>query len=214
MSGQLRAPAVFVVDDDEAVRNSMRLLLRSLGLAVVTYGSAAEFLAEYAPGQPGCAVLDVRMPGMSGLELQDELNRRGAIIPVIFVTGHGDVPMAVETMRHGAFDFLQKPFRDHELTDRIKRALAADRENRLRLNELTRIRARLAALTPREQQVLRLVMSGKPNKVIAGELGLSQRTVEIHRAHLMEKMGVSSLAQLVRMTMVAESGQQTGLSDD
>lgn len=203
MTAHPRAPTVFVVDDDEAVRDSLRLLLKSLGLPVVTHGSAAEFLADYDPEQPGCAVLDVRMPEMSGLELQDELNRRGAVIPVIFITGHGDVPMAVETMRRGAFDFLQKPFRDHELIERIQKALAGDCENRLRLGEQDRIRARLAALTPREQQVLQLVTSGKPNKVMADALGVSQRTIEIHRAHLMEKMGASSLAQLVRMAMIA-----------
>jgi FixJ family two-component response regulator len=146
---------------------------------------------------------------MSGLELQDELNRRGAIIPVIFVTGHGDVPMAVEAMRHGATDFLQKPFGDQEFTDRIQRALALDQRNRATLGQKDQIRARLAALTRRELQVLRLVTLGKANKVIAGELGVSQRTVEIHRAHLMEKMGATSLAHLVRMTMSVEMGTST-----
>jgi FixJ family two-component response regulator len=209
MIAQQAKATVFVVDDDEAVRNSLSLLLKSKGIAAVTHASAAEFLAAYDPEQPGCIILDVRMPGMSGLELQDELNRRGAVIPVIFITGHGDVPMAVEAMQHGALDFLQKPFSDQDLTDRIDRALAADLRNRAVLSEKDQIQARLAALTRREMQVLRLVTLGKSNKVIAGDLGVSQRTVEIHRAHLMQKMGASSLAQLVRMTMIADMGIST-----
>jgi FixJ family two-component response regulator len=204
MTAAPRVPTVFIVDDDEAVRSSLQLLLKSLGLPAVTYVSATEFLAAYAPEQPGCVILDVRMPGMSGIEMQDELNRRGAVIPVIFITGHGDVPMAVEAMQQGAFDFLQKPFHEQDLIDRVRRALANDLANRAHLDEIARIRAHVAALTPREKQVLRLVTQGKPNKVIAGDLGLSQRTVEIHRAHLMQKMEASSLAQLVRMTMIAD----------
>ena len=204
MTAGERDPTVFVVDDDEAVRASLRLLLKSLGIRAITNSSAAEFLAEYDPEHPGCIILDVRMPGMSGLELQDELNRRGAIIPVIFITGHGDVPMAVEAMQHGAVDFLQKPFSDKDLTNRIQQALSIDLRNRALLGEKEIIRARLAALTPREIQVLRLVTLGKSNKVIAGDLDLSQRTVELHRAHLMEKMGASSLAHLVRMTMIED----------
>jgi FixJ family two-component response regulator len=196
-------PIVYVVDDDAGVRNAIALLLKSMDQPAATFGSATDFLEAYDPDQPGCALLDVRMPGMSGLELQDELNRRGAVLPVIFITGHGDVPMAVESMQHGAFDFLQKPFKDHDLTVRIRRALAHDREMRERIGRKTQIRARLARLTPRERQVLRLVADGKPNKVMAAELGVSQRTVEIHRAHVMRKMGASSLAQLVRMTLIA-----------
>ena len=204
-----RSPTAFVVDDDEAVRSSLRMLLKSLGIPAVTHGSAAEFLAEYDLEQPGCLILDVRMPGISGLELQDELNRRGAIIPVIFITGHGDVPMAVEAMQHGAVDFLQKPFSDKDLSDRVQRALSADLRNRAQLGEKDQIRARMAMLTPRERQVLALVTLGKANKAIAGDLGVSQRTVEIHRAHLMEKMGAASLAHLVRMTMIADIGKST-----
>jgi two-component system response regulator FixJ len=143
------------------------------------------------------------MPGMSGLELQQELNRRGAIIPVLFITGHGDVPMAVEAMQQGAFDFLQKPFRDQDLIDRIQKALARDRENRVALLQHGQIRERLASLTSREQQVLQLLTQGKQNKVMAAELGISQRTVEIHRAHVMEKLGANSVAQLVRMALDA-----------
>ena len=209
MTTREHAATVFVVDDDEAVRSSLRLLLKSQGIPAVAHGSAAEFLAKYDPEQPGCIILDVRMPGMSGLGLQEELNRRGAIIPVIFITGHGDVPMAVEAMQHGAVDFLQKPFSDQDLTDRIQRALATDLRNRALLGEKDRIRARLSALTRREMQVLRLVTLGKSNKVIAADLGVSQRTVEIHRAHLMEKMEATSLAHLVRMTMIAGMGTST-----
>lgn len=197
-------PTVFVVDDDNAVRNSLRLLLKSVGLASQPLGSAAEFLETYRPSQPGCLVLDVRMPGMSGLELQRELNLRGATIPVIFITGHGDIPMAVEAMQQGAFDFLAKPFRDQELIDRVQRALAKDGTTRAALKERERIRERLESLTPREREVLSLMTQGKPNKIMAHELGVSQRTVEIHRARVMEKSGASSLAQLVRMVMDQE----------
>jgi FixJ family two-component response regulator len=200
-----RNPTVYVVDDDEAVRSSLRLLLKSVGLPAVAYGAAREFLGAYDPDQPGCLVLDVRMPGMSGLELQEELNRRGAIIPVIFITGHGDIPMAVEAMQHGAFDFLQKPFRDQDLIDRIQRGLETDARNRADLREQEQIRERYDSLTPREREVLTLVTQGKANKVMAGDLGVSQRTVEIHRARVMEKMGANSLAQLVRMVMDLET---------
>ncbi len=194
-------PTVFVVDDDEAVRNSLRFLLKSVGLPTQTLSSATEFLAAYQPVQPGCLVLDVRMPAMSGLELQQQLNLRGATLPVIFITGHGDIPMAVEAMQHGAFDFLQKPFRDQDLIDRIQKALAKDAKTRAALKEHERIRHRIESLTPREREVLALMTQGKPNKVMAVDLGVSQRTVEIHRARVMEKTGVSSLAQLVRMAM-------------
>jgi FixJ family two-component response regulator len=199
------APTIYVVDDDEGVRNSLRFLLKSVGLATRTLASAREFLETYKPGQPGCVVLDVRMPGMSGLELQQQLNLRGAFIPVIFITGHGDIPMAVEAMQHGAFDFLQKPFRDQDLIDRIQRALERDARNRITLAQHDRIRERFDSLTPREREVLVLMTRGKPNKVMAADLGVSQRTVEIHRARVMEKTGAASLAQLVRMVMDLES---------
>ena len=195
------SPVVFIVDDDEGVRTSLRLLLKSIGLAPNALSSAREFLDNYDLEQPGCLVLDVRMPEMSGLELQEHLNRRGAVIPIIFITGHGDVSMAVEAMQAGAFDFLQKPFRDQDLIDRIQRALEKDRNTRAALAEYSVIRERLESLTPREREVLALVNSGKSNKVIASELDLSQRTVEIHRARVMEKMEASSIAQLVRMVM-------------
>jgi FixJ family two-component response regulator len=194
-------PTVFVVDDDDAVRNSLRLLLKSVGLPVVLHASAQEFLAAYRDSDPGCLVLDIRMPGMSGLELQRHLTLRGAIIPVVFITGHGDVPMAVDAMQHGAFDFLQKPFRDQDLIDRVQRAFEKDLEGRRALGERERIRERLESLTTREREVLALVTSGKANKAIAADLDVSPRTVEIHRARVMEKMQAPSLAALVRMTL-------------
>jgi FixJ family two-component response regulator len=204
---QPATPTVFVVDDDEGVRNSLRFLLRSVGLTTRALGSASEFLEVYKQNQSGCLVLDVRMPGMSGIELQQQLNLRGATIPVIFITGHGDIPMAVEAMQHGAFDFLQKPFRDQDLIDRIQRALERDARNRTALTQHTRIRERFESLTPREREVLTLMTRGKPNKVMAAELGVSQRTVEIHRARVMEKSGADSLAQLVRMVLDLETEQ-------
>jgi two-component system, LuxR family, response regulator FixJ len=198
-------PTIFVVDDDSAVRDALKLLLRSVGQAVETYGSAQEFLDAYSEDRPGCLVLDIRMPGMSGLELQQKLNEKHSILPIIFITGHGDVPMAVEAMQAGAVDFIQKPFRDQDLIDRINQALEKDGSNRAALGERNDIRRRLETLTPREREVLDLVVHGKANKVIAGDLKLSQRTVEIHRARVMEKMQASSLAHLVRM--VLEVGQ-------
>jgi FixJ family two-component response regulator len=201
-------PTVFIVDDDNGVRSSIRVLMKSVGLPATTFASAQEFLAAYHANQGGCVVLDIRMPGMSGLELQQELNKRGAVIPVIFVTGHGDVPMAVDAMRHGAFEFLQKPFRDQNLIDRVQKALERDGELRDGLREHGRIAERLALLTPRERQVLDLVTAGKANKAMAHELNLSQRTVEIHRAHVMEKMGARSIAQLVRMVLDSGHGAQ------
>jgi two-component system, LuxR family, response regulator FixJ len=198
------AACVYIVDDDEAVRSSVRFLIRSVGLSAQAYAAASDFLASYDPRHPGCLLLDVRMPGMSGLELQQELNRRGATIPVVFITGHGDVPMAVEAMQQGAFDFLQKPFRDQDLLDRVQRALARDAESRSRLAARAEIQTRLGTLTPRETEVLQLITRGKANKVVGAELGVSQRTVEIHRAHVMEKMNASSLAELVRMVLDTE----------
>jgi FixJ family two-component response regulator len=190
-----------VVDDDSGVRNAMRSLLKSVGLTSQLHGSAQEFLQSYDAAQPGCLVLDIRMPGMSGLELQQELNLRGATIPVIFMTGHGDVPMAVEAMQHGAFDFLQKPFRDQDLLDRIQKAIVRDAKLRESLGEHAKIRSRLESLTEREREVLDLMVLGKQNKAVAQDLGVSPRTIEIHRARVMEKMDVQSVAELVRITM-------------
>jgi two-component system response regulator FixJ len=194
-------PLVMVVDDDSGVRNAMRALLKSVGLNSALYASAPEFLAAYDPQQPGCLLLDIRMPGMSGMELQQELNLRGAVIPVIFMSGHADIPMAVEAMQHGAFDFLQKPFRDQDLLDRIQRAIVRDGERRVALGERTRIKAHLESLTDREREVLDLLTLGKQNKAIAQDLGVSPRTIEIHRARVMEKMDAQSVAELVRMML-------------
>ena len=198
-----KPPTVFVVDDDEAVRTSLRLLLKSVGLPVETFASGQEFLDQFDPDRAGCLVLDIRMPGISGLELQQHLNERHSIMPVVFITGHGDVPMAVEAMQAGAVDFIQKPFRDQDLIDRINRALEKDKAMRGELRERDEIRRRMSQLTPREHEVLELVTQGKAKKVIAGDLNVSQRTVEIHRARVMEKMGAGSLAHLVRMVIEA-----------
>ena len=199
-----KPPTIFVVDDDDAVRTSLRLLLKSVGLPVETFAAAQEFLAAFDAERAGCLVLDIRMPGMSGLELQQRMNDIHAIIPIVFITGHGDVPMAVEAMQHGAVDFIQKPFRDQDLIDRINQALEKDGDNRAGLKERDAIRRRIEQLTPREREVLALVTQGKANKVIALDLKVSQRTVEIHRARVMEKMGASSLAHLVRMAIEAD----------
>jgi two-component system, LuxR family, response regulator FixJ len=199
-----KTPCVFVVDDDDAVRSSLRLLLKSVGQTAEAYPSAQAFLGAFDPDRPGCLVLDIRMPGMSGLELQQKLNAMHAITPIVFITGHGDVPMAVEAMQNGAVDFIQKPFRDQDLLDRINQALEKDKANRTGLLARDEIRRRMATLTPREREVLDLVTRGKANKVVAGDLDVSQRTVEIHRARVMEKMEASSLAHLVRMVLEAD----------
>jgi FixJ family two-component response regulator len=197
---------VFVVDDDQPVRDGLKLLLRSVGHRVEAYASAQDFLDAYTDDRAGCLVLDVRMPGMSGLELQEKLNERRSILPIIFITGHGDVPMAVETLQAGAMDFLQKPFRDQELLERIARALEKDAVNRRELRELNEIARRFSELTPRERAVMELVVTGKANKVIAGDLDISQRTVEIHRARVMEKTQAGSLAHLIRMVLRIQEG--------
>jgi len=194
-------PTVFLVDDDEAVRDSLGFLMKSVALSSRPFSSADEFLAEFDPECPGCLVLDIRMPGMSGMELQQKLIDMRAILPIIFITGHGDIPMAVEAMQRGAVDFIPKPFRDHELLDRINKALEDDQKNRSTLLEREEVEKRIEELTPREKQVMELVVQGHANKVIAGDLDVSQRTVEIHRARVMEKMQARSLAQLVRMVM-------------
>ncbi len=199
-----RQTTVFLVDDDEAVRDSLSMLMRSVELTSEAYASAQDFLDAYDPERSGCLVLDIRMPGMSGMELQDKLVEQHAMLPIIFITGHGDIPMAVEAMQKGAVDFITKPFRDQDLLDRINQALEQDNESRSALMEKHQIVQRLDSLTPREKEVLNLVVEGKANKVIAGELGVSQRTVEIHRARVMEKMQARSLAQLVRMVMIVD----------
>ena len=195
-------PKVFVVDDDQAVRDSLGLLLRSMGQKARLFDSAQAFLDDYDPGMAGCIVLDIRMPGMSGMELQQKLKTMHCTVPIIFVTGHGDVPMAVEAMHHGAFDFIQKPFRDQELLDRINQALTWDHEHRSDEDYRRGVLERFQNLTPREREVMDCVVRGLANKVIAMDLSLSQRTVEIHRARVMEKMNARSLADLVRMSLL------------
>lgn len=190
---------VFIVDDDPAIRFAMQALLESVNIQHEIFASADEFLKEEEKHRSGCLVLDIRMPGLGGLELQDELISRGSTVPIIFITGHGDVPMAVDAMQKGAIDFIQKPFRDQELLDRIRDALATDKQRREELNRRAEVESRLERLTNREKEVFDLVVTGKPNKVIAYELDVSQRTVEIHRARVMEKMEAKSLADLVRM---------------
>lgn len=194
---------VFIVDDDQAIRHAMELLMRSVGLDHEIFHSADDFLAGFSDERPGCLVLDIRMPGLGGLELQEKLIQMGSSLPIIFISGHGDVPMAVEAMQKGAVDFIQKPFRDQELLDRIHEALEKDLESRVERDEQSQVQDRMGTLTKREREVLELVVTGKPNKVIAYELGVSQRTVEIHRARVMEKMQAQSLADLVRMHMAA-----------
>lgn len=199
-------PLVYIVDDDSAVRDALGLLMKSVGLACETYESATDFLVSYDTRRPSCLVADIRMPGMSGLELQQELHSRHAQIPILFITGHGDVPMAVNAMKNGAMDFIQKPFRDQDLLDRINRALHSDEDRRSSWQEISDIRERMDKLTPREKEVMEMVIKGNANKVIALDLGVSQRTVELHRARVMHKMGVRSLADLVRIAgKVAEA---------
>src|SRR5689334_19224420 len=190
-----QTPVVFVVDDEEAVADSIAMLLRTVGLETRLYQDARRFLAEYTPEQAGCLLLDVRMPKMSGLEVQQELVRRNVTLPVIFITGHGDVPMAVEAMRAGAMDFLQKPFKDDELIRRVQKALEEDARERELLQQRGEIERRWAALTPREREIAARMGEGDANKVMAAELNISVRTVELHRARILQKMGVRSLAQ-------------------
>ena len=194
---------VFVVDDDRAMRDSLRWLLESIGLTVRTYATAAEFLREHQPSQPGCLVLDVRMPGMSGLDLQAELVKRGAELPTIVVTGHAEVAMAVRAVKAGAIDFIEKPFSDQLLLDRVRQALEIDRQLREVRARREEARRRLASLSAREREVLELVAAGKANKEVAAALGLSTKTVEVHRAHVMSKMAVDSLAELIRVAILA-----------
>jgi len=190
---------VFVVDDDAAMRRSLGNLLRSVGLRVEAFASAQEFLLAKRPNVPGCLVLDVRMPGPSGLDLQKSMAETDVEIPIIFITGHGDIPMTVQAMKAGAVAFLTKPFRDQDLLDAIHQALERDRKGREQRTEIDELRRRFESLTRREREVMGLVVAGLPNKQIAGEVGTSETTVKVHRHQAMEKMGAGSLAELVRM---------------
>lgn len=201
---------VFIVDDEEPIRDSIALLMRSIGLRSKGYADAQAFLAAYRPEEVGCVVLDVRMPRMSGLELQQALNRRGWTLPVIIVTGHGDVRMAVEAMREGALDFLQKPFNDDELIRRVQKALEHDTRHRQQSGDREGLLQRLASLTPREREVAQRIVAGQANKVIALELQLSERTVELHRARVMQKMGARGVAQLVQLWVLLDNDSVAG----
>lgn len=201
----LAIATVHVVDDDDAVLDSVGLLLTSIGTKNCTYSSAQAFLDAF--NQPtfdknvGCILMDIRMPIMSGIECQYRLEALGCILPIIFVTGHADVPTAVKTMKNGAFDFIQKPYREQVLIDAIQKALLKNANEQLKMKKIAQTRAKLATLTQREEQILEAIIDGKANKVIALDLSLSQRTVEIHRAHVMEKMSVKSLAELVKVVL-------------
>ena len=200
-----QAPTVFIVDDDPAIRFAMQALMDSVNIQHEIFSSADEFLATVPEQRPGCLVLDIRMPGLGGLELQQELIEHQNTLPIIFITGHGDVPMAVEAMQKGAVDFIQKPFRDQDLLDRITEALKTDKDRREEQEKHAEVAKRVERLTNREHEVFDLVVTGKPNKVIAYELGVSQRTVEIHRARVMEKMQARSLADLVKMHLANQT---------
>jgi FixJ family two-component response regulator len=192
-------PLVVIVDDDPAVRESLDSLFRSVGMATRVFGSPAEMLQALLPDEPGCIILDVRLPGMSGLDFQDQLGRQGIALPIVFMTGHGDIPMTVRAMKAGAFDFLAKPFRDQEMLDAVTAAIERDRQRRSATAALDDLRAAYQTLTPRERQVMTHVVAGLMNKQVAGVLGLSEITVKIHRGNVMRKMSVRTLADLVRL---------------
>jgi len=197
-------PTVFVVDDDEPVLDAIGLLLDTVDIPHQCYDSAQAFLAGYEAQQTGCLVLDIRMPGMSGLELQDHLIDAQDTIPIIFITGHGDIPMAVEAMKKGALDFIRKPFRDQDLLDRIQEAMTWDAETREHHADLEAVRGRAGLLTPREQEVFGRVAEGQANKVVAIDLEISERTVEIHRSQVMQKMEARNLADLVKKKILLD----------
>ena len=197
-------PTVFVVDDDPAMRQSLRWLLQSVGLAVETYPTAEAFLATADGGRPGCLVLDVRMPGMSGLHLQEELKAKGLMLPIIVVTGYAEVPTAVRALKSGAIDFIEKPFSDQVLVESVRHALTLDQQMRATEAERAEVTARLALLSAREREVLERVTEGSPNKVIAVDLGIGEKTVEVHRASVMRKLSVNSVAALTRLVLLAQ----------
>ena len=204
-------PIVFVVDDDEAICRSLGLLIEDIGLKARAFTGAQHFLSAYDPAQPGCLVLDVRMSGMSGLELQSRLNELGIRIPTIIMTGHGDVPMAVEAMKAGALDFVEKPFRDQVMLDSIQKAVVLDRRSREAEKRRAVFRSKLDTLTQRERQIMNMLILGKTNKVIAYELEISQKTVDFHRCNILGKLGVNSVVDLVRLAHQAQCIQGSPL---
>lgn len=190
---------VFIIDDDPSIRAGIKRLVLAVGLPVMAFGSGLEFLNSDLPDMPCCVILDVRLPGLSGLDLQREMGDRGIYIPIIFITGHGDIPMSVQAMKAGAVEFLTKPFRDQDLLDAITQAIAQDREARAQRGKLIKLRNDYDTLTSREREVMRMVVAGMLNKQIAAELGLSEKTIKVHRAQVMQRMHAKSLAGLVRM---------------
>ncbi|WP_198683374.1 response regulator transcription factor [Peristeroidobacter agariperforans] len=199
-------PVVHILDDDDEVRDVLSAVVQAAGHVAVSYGRPSQFLEKLDHTQPGTLILDVRLPEMSGLELQRHLIRIGSILPVILITNHADIPMVVEAMREGAFDFLEKPVRHQDLIERVNAAVKKDAQNRESIRRHADIRSRFLTLSAREKEVLQLVVDGRANKVIALDLGLSERTVEVHRGNIMDKMGAHSLAHLVRMHMIIQSG--------
>ena len=196
-------PTVFVVDDDDAIRRALGMLLQSVGLKVESYASAEGFLHDYDPSKSGCLVLDVRMPVISGLALQEMLTAQGVDIPIIFITGHGDVPTSVRAMKAHAMDFIEKPINDQDLLDKIYEAIERDAETRRQRVNTAEITTYIASLTPREQEIMRMIVDGKPSKVIAIELNISEKTVQTHRTRIMKKIGAKSVAALVKMVLKA-----------
>jgi two-component system, LuxR family, response regulator FixJ len=199
-------PVVHILDDDDEVRDVLTAVVQAAGHVAISYSRPSQFLERLDHAVPGVLILDIRLPEMSGLELQRHLNRTGSIVPIILITNHADIPMVVEAMREGAFDFLEKPIRHQDLVDRVNAAIQKDAQNRESIRRHADIRARFLTLSGREKEVLQLVVDGRANKVIALDLGLSERTVEVHRGNIMDKMGAQSLAHLVRMHMIIQSG--------
>lgn len=205
---------VFIVDDDEGVRDGLSLLLDTVGQQCELYEGGHEFLDAYDGEKRGCLVLDIRMPRMTGLDLQKKLLEMGSRLPIIFITGHGDIPMAVEAMRRGALDFIRKPFREHDLLERINEALSIDENAHRKAQDRQELAEKLSSLSEREREVFERVADGLMNKVIAGELGISERTVEVHRGQVMKKLGVRTLAQLVRAKIDMELSIEAGQPQD
>jgi RNA polymerase sigma factor (sigma-70 family) len=214
-SASTAPPIVFVIDDDESMRRALERLLRSVGLQVETFSAASDFIGRTLPDRPACVILDLRLPGLSGLEVQESLARAGREIPIIFISGYADVPSSVRALKAGAFDFLQKPFSDQQLLDVIHEALERDRDERRRRAERAAVRERFDTLTPRERDVLHLVLLGLLNKQIAAELGISEKTVKFHRGRVMDKTQAGSVAELVRQAekidvRLTRPGRQAG----